>query len=44
MYEAIEHFTDIDISKMEESELFETAKKLKADVIEHQKLTWDILE
>jgi lysyl-tRNA synthetase class 2 len=31
MFEAIEHFTGIDISEMEEAELRETAKKLKVD-------------
>ena len=29
MYEAIEHFTGIDISKMDEAEMAETAKKLR---------------
>ena len=32
MYEAIEHFTGIDISKMEEAEMAETAKKLGVEV------------
>jgi lysyl-tRNA synthetase, class II len=32
MFEAIEHFTGIDISSMEEAELRETAKKLKVDI------------
>ncbi len=32
MFEAIEHFTGIDISEMEEKELFETAKKLDIEV------------
>lgn len=32
MFEAIEHFTGIDISEMDEAELRETAKKLKVDV------------
>ena len=32
MYEAIEHFTGIDISKMDEATLAETAKKLGVDV------------
>ena len=32
VFGAVEHFTDIDISKMDEKELFETAKKLKVDV------------
>lgn len=32
MYEAIQHFTGIDISNMEENEMRETAKKLKCDV------------
>ncbi|MEZ5049793.1 MAG: lysine--tRNA ligase, partial [Saprospiraceae bacterium] len=34
MYEAIQEFTGIDISEMEESELFQTAKKLHVDVDE----------
>lgn len=34
MYEAIEHFTGIDISEMDEKELSETAKKLNVDVDE----------
>ncbi len=34
MYEAIQHFTGIDISIMKESELIETAKKLKVPVDE----------
>ncbi|MCF8298101.1 MAG: lysine--tRNA ligase [Saprospiraceae bacterium] len=34
MYEAIEHFTGIDISLMKEAELIETAKKLKVPVDE----------
>ena len=32
MYEAIEHFTDIDISEMNEEELKETARKLKVPI------------
>tara|TARA_B100001758_G_scaffold245694_1_gene259208 strand:- start:10107 stop:11621 length:1515 start_codon:yes stop_codon:yes gene_type:complete len=32
MYEAIEHFTSIDISKMDEAKIFETAKKLGVEV------------
>ena len=32
MYEAIEHFTGIDISKMDEAEMAETAKKLGVEV------------
>ena len=32
MYEAIEHFTGIDISKMDEVEMAETAKKLGVEV------------
>lgn len=32
MFEAIEHFTGIDISAMDEAELRETAKKLKVDI------------
>jgi lysyl-tRNA synthetase class 2 len=32
MYEAIEHFTGIDISKMNEDTMAETAKKLGVDV------------
>lgn len=34
MFEAIEHFTQIDISKMDEAELRETAKKLEVPVDE----------
>ena len=34
MYEAIQEFTGIDISEMEESELFQTAKKVHVDVDE----------
>ncbi len=34
MFEAIEHFTGIDISEMEEPELRETAKKLNVDIDE----------
>ncbi len=34
MFEAIEHFTGIDISKMDEKELFETARKLDVPVDE----------
>jgi lysyl-tRNA synthetase class 2 len=34
MFEAIQHFTGIDISKMDEKELFETAKKLGISVDE----------
>tara|TARA_B100000965_G_scaffold402181_1_gene427553 strand:+ start:416 stop:1933 length:1518 start_codon:yes stop_codon:yes gene_type:complete len=32
MYEAIEHFTGIDISKMDEETIFKTAKKIKVEV------------
>ena len=32
MYEAIEHFTGIDISKMNETEMAHTAKKLGVEV------------
>ena len=32
MYEAIEHFTGIDISEMEEAEMAQTAKKLGVEV------------
>ncbi|MDR2834949.1 MAG: lysine--tRNA ligase [Bacteroidales bacterium] len=32
MFEVIQHFTGIDISKMDETQLFETAKKLKVEV------------
>jgi len=32
MFEAIEHFTGIDISKMEEKELIETAQKLNVEI------------
>ncbi len=32
MYEAIEHFTGIDVSEMTEKEMFDTAKKLKIEV------------
>ena len=32
MYEAIEHFTGIDLSKMDEKTIFETSKKLEIDV------------
>jgi lysyl-tRNA synthetase class 2 len=34
MLEAIEHFAGVDISNMDESQLFDTAKKLGADVDE----------
>ena len=34
MFEAIEHFTGIDISKMDEKQLIETAKKLKVPIDE----------
>ncbi len=34
MFEAIEHFTGIDISKMDEKELTETAKKLEVEIDE----------
>ena len=32
MFEAIQHYTDIDISEMNETELFDTAKKLNIEV------------
>ena len=34
MYEAIEHFTGIDVSEMTEKEMFDTAQKLKIEVDE----------